>query len=217
MNAPGITYFSIDGAPHQFFRCEPFRATLSTKACGDRFRQAQTAKGADGERFEKCRSCPIGAAHAGVQHVYRSPIFGLSICPRSRRWASRLIHGRLGVGAYNRTLEVVKGRNAKGRPPELVLEPRRIALTLNGERIELRDALTHDTVEMVVAVLRTVPGRIIFTRARPNAPAISTVELARRFNPPTRAPLSEAEQRRRKRATERRKREMAEALAVAAE
>jgi hypothetical protein len=216
--APGVTYTTIADAPGlRFFRCALHRATVSTKSCADRWRQGQKAVGAEGDRFEKCRACAIGSAHAGESYQYRSPLFGMQIDPRTRRWTSRLIFGRWGVSSYNRNLEYQKQLNAKQKPPLFRLDARRIAVILDGrERIELHDPLTADSVEMAVAVLRVAVGRVAFTRAKPSAPAITTIELAKRFQSKPK-PIDKAARERVKRRVERRRREIAEALAVAAE
>lgn len=209
----GVTYFSIEGAPQKFFRCEPYRATVSIKACADRWRAGQLAAGTAADRFEKCRGCAIGAAHAGAKNVYRSPLFGMQIDPRTRRWSARLIFGRLGVSSYNREREFVLQRNAKNRPPTFRLEPRRLAIILDGkERIEIRDQLTADSAELVVAVLRTAVGRVAFTRGRPAAPAVSRIEFAMRFQSET----SETPRQRRARRAAMLRTKMQEAAARAA-
>jgi len=182
--APGVTYTRIDGVPGRFFKCEAYRCSLSVSSCADRWRQAQSATGYDADRIEKCASCPIGAAHNGVAQVYRSPLFGKPICPRARRWTNRLIWNRLGVAAYNRTAEFLRQKDGKGNPPGFRFDPRRLAVVIDGKRVELRDALTADLTEMAVAVLRTVTGRVVFTKPRQNAVAISTIDLARQFIQP---------------------------------
>jgi len=181
--APGVSYSKIDGVPGRFFRCEPYRCSISVSSCADRWLRAQSATGYDADRVERCASCVIGAAHNGVAAVYRSRLFGKPICPRTRRWTSRMIWNRLGVGSYNRNAEFLKGRNGKNTVPQFRFDPRRLAVVVDGQRIELRDALTADTTELAVQVLRTVPGKIIFTRPRIDAAAISTIELAERYRP----------------------------------
>jgi hypothetical protein len=186
--APGVAYSRIDGVPGRFFRCEAYRCSLSVSSCADRWRQAQSATGNDADRFEKCRSCPVGAAHNGVEQVHRSPLFGKPICPRTRVWTNRMIHDRISVAMRNRELEFLKRRDCKGHVPQFRFDPRRLAVIVDGVRVEVRDALTADLTEMVVAVLRTVPGRLVFTRAGTGAPAISTIELAERYRPKAEAP-----------------------------
>jgi hypothetical protein len=95
VGSAGVRFVSMEGSTRQFFRCEPYRATLATTACAERWRQAQRAVGHDADRFEKCRGCRVGAAMAGERHVHRSAIFDLGICPRCRRGGSRMIGGRV--------------------------------------------------------------------------------------------------------------------------
>jgi hypothetical protein len=130
----------------------------------------------------KCRDCRIGAAHAGERHVHHSKIFDLGICPRCRRGGSRMIGGRLCVSCYNREREFKIGRNAKGTKPSIALQPRRLGVILGygdaAQRyVELRDEFTNDNVEMVLAVLGAVPGRISFCRPS-GGKSISTADIA---------------------------------------
>jgi hypothetical protein len=181
---PGLKYFEIDGAHGQrFFRCDLHRCSISVTSCSQRWERAQRATGQDADRFERCRGCPWGAVHSGRPAVHYSPIFGASICPRSRQWTNRMIFNRIGVGQRNREMEFLKQRNGKNTPPQFRFDPRRLAVIVDGQRVELRDDLTADLTEMVVQVLRTVPGKLVFTRARVDAPAISTIELAEQHRP----------------------------------
>jgi hypothetical protein len=87
--ALGVAYSTIDGAPGRFFRCQPYHATLSTKACASRWRIAQRATGLAAARFERCRTCPVGAIHAGETIVYYSPLYGKPVCSRCGRSSLR--------------------------------------------------------------------------------------------------------------------------------
>jgi hypothetical protein len=188
-SADEVNYFTVDGCDRlKFFRCEPYRATLSTGACAERWKVAQQAVGYDADRFEKCRACPIGAEHAGQPVVIYSCLYGKSICPRTRRWAPRLIHGRLSVSAYNRQLEFRKGANGRGTKPRFRFDPRRIGVVIDGAYTELRDEYTADALELVVQALRVATGRIMFTRVRGGA-TITTADLAARFRQAPERPL----------------------------
>jgi hypothetical protein len=181
---PGLKYFEIDGAHGQrFFRCDLHRCSISVASCSQRWERAQRAIGQDADRFEKCRGCPLGAVHSGRSAVHYSPIYAAALCPRTRQWTNRMIFNRIGVAQRNREIEFLKQRNGKNTPPQFRFDPRRLAVIIDGARQELRDDLTADLTEMVVQVLRTVPGRLVFTRARVGAPAISTIELAERYRP----------------------------------
>jgi hypothetical protein len=170
-----------------FFRCTILRATLSTAGCSENWRRAQQLSADELGFSGKCGDCPIGAVHANGRHAHRSKWFGAQICPRTRRWASRLIGGRLGISAWNRQREWALGKNAKGTAPQLVLAPRRLGVILgygeeNQRHLEIRDDITLDTIEIAVQTLHVATGRIAFCRPR-GGPSISTADLARQFAP----------------------------------
>jgi hypothetical protein len=216
--APGVAYTLSAAAPGlKLFRCEPFRATLTDKGCGARWREAQAAlltpaelaalEAAAGVKdavkatmhgrwqagarrahalaqnktdavkdsrasLDTCRSCAIGAAHAGGTHVAYSRIFGASICPRCRKGATRMIGGRVCVSCYNRGRELAKGRNGRGnRPVELMARAPatleiRIAINgmANAERV-----VAVDRAEVMIQTLRTTKGAVEFGYAPPAA------------------------------------------------
>jgi len=183
--AAGVTYYRIADAPDFYFRCERYRASLSVKVCAKRWRTAQQAQGFELERLEHCRGCGVGSCHAGVPPVAYSPLFGLGVCKRCLRGGARFIarHG-VCVSCVNRFYEVLKNRNSKNTPPvKLHLDARRLAIMLDGQRLDLRDQHTAHDIEMAVAVLAGVKGRVLFTRSRRPAATISTAELAERFRP----------------------------------
>ena len=163
--APGVTYSTIDGAPGRFFRCQPYRATLSTTACADRWRTAQRATGITAARFEKCQRCPIGAAHAGEGAVHYSSLFGRPICCRCGKGSTRrlILRGTLCISCVNRQYEFVRGKNAKGNPPKIRLERRTLRYAIEGAGVETL-TLEHsvDLAEVMITVLRKTRGRIAF-------------------------------------------------------
>src|SRR3546814_1437084 len=79
-------YFRIDGCDKQFFRCDRLRASLSVDACTSNWRAGNDA---NDERRVACRSCPIGAAHAGEAMASLSPIKGTLTCSRCHRQSTR--------------------------------------------------------------------------------------------------------------------------------
>jgi hypothetical protein len=183
--AEGVTYYRIADAPDFYFRCAPYRASLSVKVCSKRWRTAQTAQGFDFERLEHCRGCRVGSCHAGVPPVTYSPLFGLGVCKRCLRGGARFIalYGTC-VSCTNRFYEVLKNRNSKNTPPvKLHLDARRLGIVLDGQRVDLRDQYTAHDLEMAVGVLAGVKGRVLFTRSRYGVPTVSTMELAERFRP----------------------------------
>jgi hypothetical protein len=176
--ATGVAYVEAHGLA--MFRCEPFRANLTMRGCGQRWLEAQSATGHAAERYETCRGCPIGAAHAGYDFVRYSPLYGAPICPRCRnekvdakkaggtinRGGLRMIGNRLCVSCYNRSNELRKGRNARGNLPVELMErtprPIEFRLTVNGVARVARDSGV-DTFEPMVQVLRTTKGEISFS------------------------------------------------------
>jgi hypothetical protein len=67
--------------------------------------------------MNRCAGCTVGAEHAGEKVVAVSPVQAHKICCRCFRSSSRLIRGVICVSCFNRELELVKGKNAKGLPP----------------------------------------------------------------------------------------------------
>jgi hypothetical protein len=115
--------------------------------------------------LDKCRSCPIGAAHAGATHVRYSRLYGASICPRCRKGVTRMIGGRTCVSCYNRSRELAKGRNARGnRPVELLSRaPHSIELMIAVDgRARVARVEGVDLTEVVIQTLRTTRGEVEF-------------------------------------------------------
>jgi hypothetical protein len=167
--AEGVSYFAMPGVEGQWFRCGPFRATLSTTACARRWREAQTAVKVEAERLERCRVCLLGSVHAGERGGFRSPLFHAEICPRCGRGGTRIVKNRLCISCTNRTYEFVKNKNGKGTPVTFRLEPRRIGVIVhyggpNARLMEVMEPHSTDTEEVVAQTLRTMEGRIAFTR-----------------------------------------------------
>ena len=110
-------YFVRPEVPGQkYFRCTPLRATLSVSSCASRWRGANL----DVKRIDpmnRCGGCRLGAEHAGERVIEVAAVQAHRVCSRCLRPSSRLIHGVKCVSCFNRELEVVKGRNAKGLPP----------------------------------------------------------------------------------------------------
>jgi hypothetical protein len=170
-------YFEIADAPgRRFFRCAKLRSTLSTQACAANFLRSQKLRPEEVTGTHLCRECPLGAHHAGVPLIRRSGLYHIDLCPRCRRYHSRIIGGTRCVSCTNREYEWIRGANAKGTPPQMApLEARRIRIVLNGEVTELRTERSHDTTELVLGVLRVAEGRVVFTRPR-RGPAVSLVD-----------------------------------------
>lgn len=152
---PLVSYVAPDwGMPGvRYFRCEPMAATLATGACASNWRASLER---DSERLMKCRTCPIGAVHAGDTAASLSPLRGARICSRCVTGTTRLIHEWLCVSCYNREREFMAGRNAKGRVPTRMAPLHRRALKVveaGSTRILARD-LTAGLEELMAAALR---------------------------------------------------------------
>ena len=158
-----IQYFErpeIPGKPH--FQCDKLRATLSVSSCAGMWRQANHD---NIERLSRCKTCPVGATHAGETAASMSPLLGQCICARCQRTATRLIGKHLCVSCKNREYEWVTGKNAKGTAPVRMsrLGSRTIRYFAAGEPRTLKIDLTVDNTEMVVAVLRDSKKRVQFS------------------------------------------------------
>jgi hypothetical protein len=177
-HAAGIEYHRIPGFAHEMFRCTTWRANLSVPACASRWREAQTAKGERAEQLFLCHQCQVGAAHAGERILHRSAEFGRPICPRCRKGTfRRLIGQRTCINCYNRQVEWILGKNAKGTPPTRAIKRlavRGIGIILNvGEPTERRVRFSDvavDFEELRLAVLRVHEGRIEFCLPHPADP-----------------------------------------------
>lgn len=166
VEAEGVDYTTSDAAPGlKLFRCEPHRATLSMVGCGKRWREAQEATGAKAEEWHACRSCAIGAAHAGEDPVIYSWLFGAAICPRCRKGTTRMIGGRVCVGCRNREYELARGTNARGNVPVELLQraPRARSYRLVVDGIARRETgVGVDLFEPVMQTMRTTKGSLAF-------------------------------------------------------
>jgi hypothetical protein len=160
----GIKYFSLEGAPGEFFNCQPYRAKLSAAACARRWREAQTTTGREAYRIEKCRGCAVGACHAGEEIVEYSTLYENDICPRCGVGTTRMICGTRCISCYNREREFIKGRNARGTKPKMApLERRTVRYAVAGGPIE-SVTIDHsaDLPELMIVALRRTRGRIMF-------------------------------------------------------
>ena len=117
--APGVQYFAYPGAPGDFFRCDRLSASMSTASCARRWEEAndRRRKHDPCDPLHRCKGCSLGSAHAGKVAAPVSPYYGARICARCHRPSSRLINKRLCPSCINRQYELLKGRNAKGKPP----------------------------------------------------------------------------------------------------
>lgn len=149
-----IEYFEHPLLPgRKMFRCDKLHATMQTSSCGERWSVAN--ENSDGV-YSACVNCPLGAQHAGVGEINRSPLRGALVCARCHMGATRLIRRHLCVSCMNRQYEVLKGRNARGGMPKKLrqFDRRRLATLVDGKvRVRVIEH-TADQVEMFVAELR---------------------------------------------------------------
>jgi hypothetical protein len=167
--APGIVYTTTEHAPGlKLFRCEAYRATLSTVACAARWRKATDAYGELGDSLAKCKTCSIGACHAGRGLINYPTWYGAKICPRCRRGTTRMIHNRVCVSCRNREYELRNGKNARGNTPVELLQrpPRQLEFILEVDGVARREhAVGVDMLELLLQRSRTTKGKLAFARA----------------------------------------------------
>jgi hypothetical protein len=161
-------YFELGELPgRQHFYCDRLRATLSTDACGHRWKIASEAT--VDTRWLTCKNCHIGACHAGELHANFSTIKGRRICARCHVLATRLIHKHLCVSCYNRQREQLVGKNAKGtKPVKLALLRRRTIAYMAGGKLKAKTIdLSLDTAEVIIAILRDEQCAVRFSSQAP--------------------------------------------------
>ena len=110
--SPTITYFELLPG-FTAFRCEPLRASLSPRACGQNHSD---------RRHPACHACPIGQRHAAEHSLRVHQSKPATTCARCERLPGRrlLEHG-ICISCYNRQREVIRGRDRKGNLPGLQL------------------------------------------------------------------------------------------------
>lgn len=163
MQSSNVEYFTYPEMPDRpMFRCEPMRATLQVQKCAEMWREANGKT--PPERLAKCRNCPIGAAHAGEASFEVSVLRGSGICSRCHRGGMRLIGGDICVSCWNRQREVIRGFNAKGKPPKHhpAMEARVIRVLSGGQLITIKREHSINTEELVVAALRDCTRQAFF-------------------------------------------------------
>ena len=160
--ADGVSYRQIPEIPGAtFFDCTRLHAGLKTTACAEMWRAANEGRS---ERYTACRSCFVGATHAGVSNASRSPIRGALVCQRCSRGATRLIRKAWCVSCANRQYEIIKGRNARGVAPTRLapLAPRQVFYMANGRTVLKRMEHTTHFGELIVAVMRDSVHAVAF-------------------------------------------------------
>ena len=159
-------YFENELLPGKpMFRCERLSASLRVSSCAEMWVEANRL-GA-GDRNYRCRSCPIGAVHAGAKDPAVNPLRGSTLCVRCARTDMRLIHGLVCVSCANRAYEWRKGKNAKGAFPKQHpgLVKVRVRFCVEGKAKHLEREVA-DAAELVVELLRDQESRIVFGMGR---------------------------------------------------
>lgn len=161
----GIEYFEmadlLPGVRH--FMCTKLKSTLSVESCADRYRKAN-ADAPESDRYFTCRNCPIGAAHGGHTAPNTHKFRGMTICGRCHRGSTRLIGRHLCISCYNRSRELVLGRNAKGTAPVNLASLEQRSITYRAGDVVKTRVLdkTLDMEELVIAVFRDEANMVTF-------------------------------------------------------
>jgi hypothetical protein len=166
-----VTYFSKEGLPGQFFRCEAYAADLSTMSCSGMYK---AEKGRQNGRHPHCNGCAIGAGHAG-EAAPTSTLFGAKFCPRCTRPAARIVKC-LCVSCVNRQYELDRGSNAKGTAPSRLrpLISVHVAWSLAGDAKMTKFPKVVSRLEAVLRILQAQPGEVEFSwmGLRPDLPQL---------------------------------------------
>lgn len=160
-----VQYFSIKDVPGRYFECVRM-GMISDTSCAASYTAAMSPKGMREGYRPSCRSCAIGAQHAGipVADMHASRFLGSSRCARCGRDAARLIRGQICLSCYNRERELLVGKNAKGSAPVFAkpIFPVRIAFSVDGHvRVRLIERV-HSLREAYVSVLRNETRSVVF-------------------------------------------------------
>jgi hypothetical protein len=183
-------YRTLDGVPGKYFDCAHY-GLLSAQACGCNYQSAPAS--AKLGRLTRCLDCPTGAKHAGKSCRRRSSapahrsaqVAAAGACVRCRRdgrsAGSRMVgHFRLVRGAtlcvscFNRELEILRGRNAKGAPPKKwrnLFVPRAAYIDRRREVVVCRQKPVIDRIELALTLVRE-GHREGIAWARPLAPGL---------------------------------------------
>ena len=145
----------------KLFECKARQARLTKRGCQGQWEKAQADKPEPWQSLWHCRSCPVGAANAGLVQPKHADEALSKLCPRCGRLTERMIKGRLCISCYNRAREVVRGKNCKGNAPVRVAEAIRsiIAIfTVNGVE-DIREFEGVTSVNEILVLLLREYGR----------------------------------------------------------
>lgn len=151
----------LPGVKH--FMCTKLKSTLSVESCADRYKKAN-ADAPESDRYFTCRNCPIGAGHGGHTAPNTHKFRGMTICGRCHRGSTRLIGRHLCISCYNRSRELVLGRNAKGTAPVNLASLEQRSITYRAGDVVKTRVLdkTLDMEELVIAVFRDEANMVTF-------------------------------------------------------
>jgi hypothetical protein len=159
-----IEYFTIPELPDKpMFRCERRNATLQVASCASMWKAANSKCNA--ESNISCRTCPLGAVHAGEGDAVMSHLRGVEICSRCHRVGMRLIGGDICVSCWNRAREVIVGKNARGRKPlnHPPIVPHAITVLTGKSLVTIKRAYAISTDELIIAALRDSTRQVYFS------------------------------------------------------
>ncbi len=161
-----ISYFKHDGVLGDYFDCPKGMGKFSTDFCARMYREAMSPVGLKEKSRVACKSCPVGARHAGVVDNSTSRFLGNTSCSRCHKGASRLIRGSICVSCFNREREYLIGKNAKGSEPIFCKPIGSIYVSCvidYGVTIQVRQMVkVTSLVEVYLSILRTMPKKIWF-------------------------------------------------------
>lgn len=131
----------------EYFDCTELSARLKISTCAARHLSGS---------FISCTGCIIGSKHAEKPII---PTLPEKICARCHKPSVRLIKKLHCPSCYNRELEVIKGKNAKGAPPVHArkLEDMIIPLSVDGKLV-MAKVKVADKMEGDIVVDRKHPG-----------------------------------------------------------
>lgn len=148
-----MEYVHLDGVEGKYFTCDAYKSLLSVTACA---RNYTASRDGSGSRVV-CRGCETGAAHAGERPIVE---VAKTLCARCGGTEHRLIRGSVCICCYNREMEFLAGKNAKGTFPTHArrVRPMDVAIVGGGEVHLSRVA---SPIEAAVTAFRAQAGSAI--------------------------------------------------------
>ena len=154
----------------ELFQCPniPGNLSLTKNSCAAQWQKALTTKPEKGGSLYECRGCELGAKHAGVENVtFRKPSSIDRICTRCHKPTSKFLYKRICISCYNRGLEVLKGKNARGTRPvkhgDLVAI--RLAYIVKGVTMVVLIENVTSRLEAEMAVIKSSSESVVFVHS----------------------------------------------------